>query len=268
VSDAVLQYAYAHPRAVSALLGYVFHHARDGGRLPDLRPLSDTAHYAGMELSALPLGIGQALGDCGDAFKAACMHGFVMERLDRESARGAQRVRRFLGYCRPVQHDSGYYGNCLHAVGHELWARTHRSLDDTLRLCDPLAGAAALSACWSGVLMEYSKGDHVKGHHSHAPAGMRMLPCGSLARRFREVCTYAEASYRQYLPGWEPPRTTYEHCATTPQPYRLRCMTLVSERLLIAQSGSARLATGTCAQLHVGRALCFRSIADLQSGSG
>ena len=112
--------------------------------------------------------------------------------------------------------------------------------------------------------MEYSKGDPAKGHHSHAPAGKRTLPCASLAPRFREVCTYAEASYRQYIPGWEPPRTTYERCAGAPRAYRLGCMTLVSERLLIAQSGSAQLADSTCAQLDSGKAICYRSISQLR----
>ena len=66
--------------------------------------------------------------------------------------------------------------------------------------------------------MEYSKGDPVKGRHAHTPAGKRTLPCGSLGGRFQAVCTYAEASYRQYIPGWEPPRVTYERCAAAPAP--------------------------------------------------
>jgi predicted unusual protein kinase regulating ubiquinone biosynthesis (AarF/ABC1/UbiB family) len=33
--------------------------------------------------------------------------------------------------------------------------------------------------------MEYSKGDAVRGRHSHMPAGKRSLPCGSVAARFR-----------------------------------------------------------------------------------
>ena len=177
VSGAVLQYAYQHPHAAGALLGYVADHGRDGGRNVDLRLLSATAHYAGMELAALPLSLGQALGDCGDAFKAACMHGFVMERLDHKPGRGRHLVRTFLRYCLPVRHDSGYYENCLHGVGHELWARTRLPLNDTLALCDPLGSPTDRSACWSGVLMEYSEGSAVKGHHSHTPAGERTLPC-------------------------------------------------------------------------------------------
>ncbi len=265
VSGAVLQYAYQHPHAAGALLGYVADHGRDGGRNVDLRLLSATAHYAGMELAALPLSLGQALGDCGDAFKAACMHGFVMERLDHNPGRGLHLARTFLRYCLPVRHDSGYYENCLHGVGHELWARTRLPLTDTLALCDPLGSPTDRSACWSGVLMEYSEGSAVKGHHSHTPAGERTLPCLSLTERYREVCTYAEASYRQYVPGWEPPRTSYERCTTAPPAYRLRCMTLVSERLLIAGAGSARLANSTCARLAAGTALCVRSIAQLRA---
>ncbi len=264
VSGAVLQYSYQHPHAAGALLGYVADHGRDGGRNVDLRLLSPTAHYAGMELSALPLSLGQALGDCGDAFKAACMHGFVMERLDHQLGRGRQLLRTFLGYCLPVRRDRDHYENCLHGVGHELWARTRQPLDDALALCDPLGSPSDRSACWSGVLMEYSEGSAVKGRHSHTPAGERMLPCRSLTERYREVCTYAEASYRQYIPGWEPPRTTYERCMTAATAYRLRCMTLVSERLLIAGAGSTRLANSGCAQLDTGTALCVRSIAQLR----
>lgn len=267
VSGAVLQYAYEHPRATGALLGYVAEHARDGGESVDLRPLSDTAHYAGMELAALHLGLRRALSDCGYALKAACMHGFVMERLDRAHLPRPRLARGLLGFCLPVRRDSGYFENCLHGVGHELWARTRLSVNDTLALCDPLRVAADLSACWSGVLMEYSKGDPVKGHHAHTPAGKRTLPCRSLAGRFQAVCTYAEASYRQYIPGWEPPRVTYERCAAAPPAYRLRCMTLVSERLLIARAGNTRLADSICAQLSSVRPACLRSIAQLASTS-
>ncbi len=267
VNAAVLEYAYQHPQATGALLGYVSHHARDGGRNVDLRPLSDTAHYAGMELSTRRLGLSQALGDCGYAFKAACMHGFVMERLDRAQLPQPRLVGGLLDFCQPVKDDTGNFENCLHAVGHELWARTRLSLNGTLVLCDPLRRAADLSACWSGVLMEYSKGDPVKGRHAHAPAGKRTLPCGSLASRFQAVCTYAEASYRQYIPGWEPPRVTYERCAAAPAADRLRCMMLVSERLLIAQAGSARLADSVCAQLSRDRALCSRSVTELTGAS-
>jgi hypothetical protein len=213
-----------------------------GSRGVDLRPLSETAHYVGMELSGLHVDLRQALRDCGYAFKAACMHGFVMERLDREP--GRQSARGLISFCQPVKDESGYYENCLHGVGHELWARTRLSLNGALDLCDPLHSPADRSACWSGVLMEYSKGGARTGRHSHAPAGRRLLPCGSVAARFQEVCTYAQASYRQYVPGWESPRTTYDRCLAAPHAERLTCMTLVSERLRIAQAGRPGLVPG------------------------
>ena len=105
VSAAVLQYSYQHPRTAGAVLSYVFDHAPDRGRRADLRPLSETAHYAGMELSALHITLQQALDDCGYAFKAACMHGFVMEKLDHMQIRHKQLVRSFLGFCLPVESD-------------------------------------------------------------------------------------------------------------------------------------------------------------------
>jgi hypothetical protein len=262
---AVLQYAYEHPQKAGSLLGYVAEHGRDGESRVDLRQLSATAHYVGMELSVRPLSLADALRDCGDAFKAGCMHGFVMERLDRDAGSGRRLLPTFLGYCRPVSSDSDLYENCLHGVGHELWARTRLPLGDTLGLCDRLAGSADRSACWSGVLMEYSEGMTVKGRHGHRPAGERTLPCGSLAARYREVCTYAEASYRQYVPGWEPALTTYERCDAAPRADRLHCMALVSERLLIAEAGDARLAEATCAQLRSARSVCDRSIAELRA---
>jgi hypothetical protein len=261
VNTAVLRYTYRHPRATGTLLSNVFGHAREYRRRVDLRPLSETAHFAGMELAALPLTLPQALSDCGYAFKAACMHGFVMERLDYKRVSPAELVHSFLAFCLPVQSNSGYYENCLHGVGHELWARTHLSLSGTLALCEALHGEADQSACWSGVLMEYSKGDRAKGHHSHTPAGKRNLPCTALAPRFQQVCTYAEASYRQYVRGWESPSTTYERCAAAQRAYILGCMTLVSERLLLAQSGSDQLAAATCAHLRSSEGICFRSIA-------
>ena len=263
VNAAVLQYSYAHPHETAALLNYVALHGRDGEPAVDLRLLSSTAHFVGMELSVLPLTLRQGLGDCGDAFKAACLHGFVMERLDRVSGRGQALVRTFFSYCQPIRHDGNEYDNCLHAVGHELWARTHLRLNATLRLCTPLPTAHDRSACWSGVLMEYSEGNPVKGRHGHRPAGRRPLACTPLAPRFREACTYAEASYRQYVPGWESPRTTYARCDTAAPAYRFGCMTLVSERLLIARAYAPQLADATCDALHSGKALCHRSVAAL-----
>jgi hypothetical protein len=263
VNAAVLQYSYEHPHETTTLLDYIAVHGRDGEPAVDLRLLSATAHYVGMELSVLPLTLRQGLGDCGDAFKAACMHGFVMERLDRVSGRGHPLVRTFLSYCQPIQSDGDADNNCLHGVGHELWARTSLGLNATLRLCDLLHTADNRSACWSGVLMEYSEGNPVKGRHGHRPAGRRPLPCGSLAPRFQPACTYAEASYRQYVPGWESPRTTYARCDTAATAYRLRCMMLVSERLLIARADEPQLADATCDALRSGRALCHRSVAEL-----
>jgi len=263
VNAAVLQYSYEHPGETATLLHYVAVHGRDGERVVDLRLLSATAHYVGMELSVLPLTLRQGLGDCGDAFKAACMHGFVMERLDRTHAHGSPLIRGLLGYCRAVQGDTDAYANCLHGVGHELWARTRLSLARTLELCDRLPGASGRSACWSGVLMEYSEGNPVKGRHGHRPAGRRPLPCGALAARFQPTCTYAEASYRQYVPGWESPRTTYARCDTAAPAYRFGCMTLVSERLLIARAYEPQLADAACDALRSGKALCHRSVAEL-----
>jgi hypothetical protein len=235
LSGFVLQYAYEHPQAAGAVLSYIADHARDDDAGADLRPLSETAHYVGMELSARHLGLARALADCGYAFKAACMHGFVMERLDREP--GLRSARGFLSFCQPVKDDTGYYENCLHGVGHELWARTRLSLSGALDMCDPVHSSADRSACWSGVLIESSKGGPRTGRHSHAPAGRRLLPCGSVAARFQEVCTYAQASYRQYVAGWESPRTTYARCLAAPQAERLTCATLVSERLRMARAG-------------------------------
>ena len=239
LSIKVASYLKIHPDKTGAVLTYVYQHARDGHPL-DLRLLSDLAHETGMVLSNSNVGLHQGLLYCGESFEGACMHGFVMERMDNVQLAQNVMINKFLNYCDTLNSTS-LYPQCVHGVGHELWAKTNLSLNGSLQLCNKFTALPIIQACQSGVLMEYSKGAISRGHHSHTPAGKIELPCANLSLSYHGICIVANAYYKQYVPGWEPAVATYERCSKVENSYQIACSIEVTKRLELSEGGNLYL---------------------------
>jgi hypothetical protein len=235
LGDEVLTFANTNPSKTGEFLDYIYKNARNMQPI-DLRSLSDDSHYAGMLMADKPFDLPEAAKACGDSFEGGCLHGFVMERLD-DSYVAPDRLSAMADYCKPLKGSTAQniqYLNCLHGVGHEIWAKGRTTLNSALAYCNPLQQESLKDACWSGALMEYSKTGVSVGHHSHTPVGVVALPCATLQAQYQAVCYTSQGAYSQYEPNHETPEASYKYCETIPSKYRESCKAAVSDRLNLA----------------------------------
>jgi hypothetical protein len=229
----------------------------DGRLQDDPRGYSDVAHEAGMLLEYKKVDIQTAYADCGYSFKAACMHGYVMDEVD-DHYPGDAGLQKALGLC-TVFKDFPEKSNCIHGLGHEIAARTTAGLGAALDRCGVFSPDMQ-PACQSGVMMEYTKGTAGSGHHSHLPVGRLKLPCPDLAQNYQAVCYSASASYRQYYPNEEAFATTYDYCTAAPSQYVVGCMMGVSERVIIATAENGAKARAVCNALKDQKTTCLKAM--------
>lgn len=231
----LLDYANKNPDKTGKLLTYIYHNARHEKPI-DLRLLSEFSHHAGMVLASKQLNLSEAAQACGSSFKGGCLHGFVMDRLDDETFDPDQ-ITTMNDYCIPLKKSgqmNSFYMNCLHGVGHEFWAKGHTDLNHALAFCDNLVRKDYKYACWSGVIMEYSKTGTSTGHHSHAMTADKDVPCQGLDAKYQQICYTSQGSYRQYYPGKENIEVTYKYCASVPSGYTISCKAAATDRLKLA----------------------------------
>jgi len=253
LKNSMFDFSVAHPSKISNMLSDTFKQARLVQPI-DLRALSETSHEIGMTLSikgsySLLTGVQY----CGLYFTGSCIHGFVMEELEKSDVK-ARYSSNLLNYCDSLNTNKYelYYMNCLHGVGHELWAQNNTSLDDTLNLCVPATTFKFKSACMSGIFMEYSKGGKREGFHSHAPVGKVSLPCSGMGDNFKaSVCYAAMGSYLQYEPDTEPLQNTYASCSNSPSNYQEACFNEVAYRMLLSTGNNKYAALRTCHTLKI-----------------
>lgn len=233
VATQILILTDEHPEQTGRFLDYIYGNARTIQTI-DLRIFSDYSHHAGMQLATKPVNLIQAAKFCGSAFKSGCLHGFVMARID--STMPKSNPKDLIKYCDPLwaTNSAEEYANCLHGIGHVLWAQATDPLQRVLEHCDQYVTGVNAVACKSGVLMEYSKGSQHTGFHSDASVGSAELPCSSIAQRDKALCYASAASYRYYYPGQENPSVGMGYCNSVPVPYQPSCLSAVKERLALA----------------------------------
>lgn len=226
------------------------------GRIPDDgRVFSEASHAIGMQMIDDGASLQQALEWCGSGFLQGCIHGAVMEHIDRTQG-GAPLLSEAFRLC--DQFDSRHdlrrikYLNCIHALGHEVVAQTSQPIETSLSVCDRLPEEVG-PACASGVFMEYSKGDSGRGFHNDEPVGDVPLPCDDVADRWRGICHAGEGSYRQYASGQESWDETLKHCDGVPAGYRIDCARGAITRLYLSTAydiGEARRSCGRLSPEH------------------
>lgn len=201
----------------------------------DLRILMPTVHKAGMLLANKKINLPKAFEYCGYTFKAGCIHGYVMESIDHSYKKNDEN---FLKFCDQF-FDNGeinntQFYNCVHALGHELAAKSSSSLEKTLDKCNKIK-IDNIDPCTSGVLMEFSStGTLGQGYHSEEEPGKFDPDCNNLNKKYQSVC-YSSYAYKQYLPGENSFESSYEFCQNIPPEYVPRCTLAIRERELLAE---------------------------------
>ena len=238
-----------HPETTARIFDHLWELAVEGGIESDPRIFSDIAHDAGMIIGDQGIDLVTAFSYCGTSFKQACMHGVIMEYIDRMHMHNNS-VPEMLYLC-DVFSDSLSKRNCYHGVGHEFAATMHGTLIQTLSFCKNLHPEESMeSACESGVLMEYSK----------EPTEFKELPCKDLPDEFKRVCYASEGSYQQYYPGQKEFFASYQYCSAVPKQYVLSCMLGVSERALMATAKNADRAYAFCLENNILQDICLDSL--------
>lgn len=214
----------------------------------DPRIFLDPAHEAGMMLASEKIPLEEAFAYCGTTFKQGCMHGYIMEYIDDAYPKEID-PKTLKTVCENIK-DPLSKINCIHGLGHELTAKIKKDLPEVLSSCKNIAETTSeISACESGVFMEYTKGAPGTGNHSHNAVGLVRLPCYKLGSEYQKTCIASEGAYRQYNPGHEDFKTTYEYCLSNDSEYIPSCMLAVSERAIIATAENAEKALTLCEEL-------------------
>lgn len=226
----------------------------------DPRIFLDPAHEAGMMLASKKIPLEEAFAFCGTTFKQGCMHGYIMEYIDDTYTKEAD-LKSFKAVCENIK-DPLSKINCIHGLGHELTAKIKKDLPEVLVSCKDIAeNPSELSACQSGISMEYTKGKPSTGNHSHNAVGLVRLPCTTLPDEYKKTCIASEGAYRQYNPSHEDFKTTYNFCLSNDAEYIPSCMLAVSERAVIATAENAEKEIALCNQLkNEHRPLCIDSL--------
>lgn len=214
----------------------------------DPRIFLDPVHEAGMVLQSLKIPLEEAFAYCGTTFKQGCMHGYIMEYID-DAYPNEIDPKTLKKVCENLE-DPLSKINCIHGLGHELTAKIKKDLSEVLPSCKDIAeNTSEISACESGIFMEYTKGAPGTGNHSHNAVGLVPLPCYKLPAEYQKTCIASEGAYRQYNPGHEDFKTTYNFCLSSDPQYTPLCMLAVSERAIIATAENPEKAIALCKEL-------------------
>lgn len=214
----------------------------------DPRIFLDPAHEAGMMLASEKIPLEEAFAYCGTTFKQGCMHGYIMEYIDDAYPKEID-PKALKTVCENLK-DPLSKINCIHGLGHELTAKIKKDLPEVLPSCkDITENNSELSACQSGIFMEYTKGAPGTGNHSHNAVGLVRLPCYKLGSEYQKTCIASEGAYRQYNPGHEDFKTTYEYCLSNDSEYIPSCMLAVSERAIITTAENPEKVIAFCNEL-------------------
>lgn len=244
LTEKILAYADEHPEKLGGFFADVATMLKEGSIPDDPRTLSPIVHATGMELAHNDVEPEDAFEWCGTSFKQGCMHGFMMEYV--ELLPSAVRVGEMFPLCDFASANRLWQRNCIHAIGHEIAAKLPADLPTLLEACD---GATFGQDCASGVMMEYSTGNHGTGHHSHQRTGVLALPCAEVQERYQTTCYATDAAYAQYLPGGESFDATATRCMNVPSTFRHACMLGLVEKMFTAAAEDMHETEGSCLAL-------------------
>lgn len=245
IEDKILTETDKDPKQTGALLKSLW---LSKDQSLDLRAFSPLAHQVGMSLAGKPIDLSEAIIDCGQSFKDACVHGVIMEYIDKHFF-VSKTEPKFLHLCNSLkaQVNQRQYKDCVHAIGHELRAKILGTNNQVLIWCSNFSGF--FSACAGGVFMEASKGNNGIGYHSDEPVGRAAINCNQIPSIYKHACYFSIGSYRQYEVRAELWKETFRLCSYAPVLYKNDCYGGIDERLLMSKGGSQEAASNFCLSL-------------------
>jgi len=247
MSKEILASVMQNPQTTGELFDDIWKLLQTGKLQMDPRYFSPLAHDAGMAMVQVGIPVEKILAYCGESFYQGCMHGAVMEYGDMIFSATSE-PQEFISFCDPFKIHTTKYLNCLHGIGHEIVVKIHKPLNELLEYC-PSVDDYSKSACVSGILMEYSKGEVGAGMHSHKKIYTQELPCGSLKERYKSICYASAGAYRQYEVDSESFEDSYQFCKSVPEQYRNSCLMNLSERVEFIYAGNPKKAKRVCEEL-------------------
>jgi hypothetical protein len=241
--------AQSNPQSGIKMLNEVWVKAEKEEVKGDLRLFSPVAHNIGMGLVDKGYRLGEAIKICGYSFKDACVHGAVMEFIDKKYP-GNVSSKKFIGLCDSLgdRINNLQYQNCVHGIGHELRAKIHGVNEDLVLLCNYFASNYR-NACASGILMEFSKGNTGDGFHVDSEVGSVSFDCSKLPTDYLSSCYSSLGSYVEYEANGDHWENSFKLCLSVSNKYQNDCFAGLDERLLMANGGNQGLATELCSTL-------------------
>lgn len=246
---AIVSFVSQYPKSAGKIMDAFWELAQNGEFAGDPRIFSDIVHIVGRTLVQNNVPVKKALVWCGLSFKQGCIHGAVIEYLDREYPAEVNAGTVFEWCRQTVRFNTPVYLNCLHGAGQALMAHNQLPIEALLNLCESFLPTSAQSACTSGMFMEYSKGANHHSDQPHATVGSQDLPCERLEEKYKPVCYVSAGSYRQYNPGQEEFNKSYNFCFSAPPEYVDDCLLGLSEQVAMTVGASQEKLEEVCNSL-------------------
>ncbi len=164
----------------------------------------------------------------GDSFCWSGYHHGVMEAMVAKTPSQELHVE-IDKICADIPGKESYnfdYFNCVHGLGHGVYAYYEGEIFPALKMCDNLSGHWERESCYSGVFMQniidstFTQGT---GHEAkYLRPGEPLYPCTAVEEKYKGQCYLGQTSYALQVNGfnWQ---EVFGLCATVAQPYRDIC---------------------------------------------
>lgn len=118
---------------------------------------------------------------------------------------------------------SFYHYNCVHGLGHGIFAVKANDLMKSLAMCDIVGDTWEQQSCQGGAYMQnVMASEDPDDHTDYLRSSEPMYPCTSVAEKYKQQCYLMQTSYALRLAG-ENFSTVFAECATTPGIYKAIC---------------------------------------------
>jgi O-acetyl-ADP-ribose deacetylase len=151
-------------------------------------PFFAEAHALGEVFVENAESLDRALQWCGHGCTNGCMHGAVSKALGHPAP---AEIRQLMNICQQTVDAQHKAGNCAHAIGHGLLARTGRTLHSALDSCARLFDEVLEYYCSTGVFMEFWAAAPEDGAPDSDAVSQHLMTC--------RLTTFPAACYRYLL---------------------------------------------------------------------
>ncbi len=163
---------------------------------------------------------------------------------------GSNLAAKLPSICADVKKQQAYsffHYNCVHGLGHGIFAVEQNDLMKSLAMCDTVGNSWEQQSCQGGAFMQNvmaaeDPDDHTDFLRSDEP----MYPCTAVAEKYKEQCYMMQTSYALRLAD-ENFSTVFSECATTPGAYKIVCYQGLGRDASGNSVSDVKTTTNTCA---------------------